>query len=182
MQQNTGFTLIELLIVALILGMIASVVVPQFNNSTDTARLNTARSTAANIQSAIEVYRARLRSYPQGTGTVCNTAPKIEGTDVADVAAGGTPDFKLFVAQLAFYSNDAGEVCATNTNHPHGPFIKLENGSLPANPVNGKNDIRFILPAYSGIGQAADSATRRSDSKGWVYDVSVGEFAAIDKP
>ena len=179
MKKNTGFTLIELLIVALILGMIASVVVPQFNDSTDTARLNTARSTAANIQSAIEVYRAKIRSYPQGTGTVCSSAtPKIGGTNVADTT---TADATFLTAQLAFYSDDTGQICSSNASHPHGPFMKLENGNLPANPVNASNAVLFIAAANAGIGAAASRA-ETGGTEGWVYDPSVGEFAAMSQP
>jgi len=62
--KRKGFTLVEILIVVVILGILAAIVVPQFAQATDDARLGNVRSQVQTLENQIELYRAREGSYP----------------------------------------------------------------------------------------------------------------------
>lgn len=59
-----GFTLIEIMVVVIILGLLASVVVPSVLDSLDTARINKARADMSGIQTALKRYRMDNFVYP----------------------------------------------------------------------------------------------------------------------
>ncbi|MEI7658032.1 MAG: prepilin-type N-terminal cleavage/methylation domain-containing protein [Phycisphaerae bacterium] len=60
-----GFTLVEILIVVVILGILASVVVPQFTNATSEATAGNLKAQLRSLQNQIELYAARNNgSYP----------------------------------------------------------------------------------------------------------------------
>ena len=55
-QKKDGFTFIEILIVVILLGIIATVVLPQLSASSEDAKLNTLKTNLNIIRSAIELY------------------------------------------------------------------------------------------------------------------------------
>jgi general secretion pathway protein G len=52
-QNQDGFTLIEILIVVILLGILATVIIPQVNVSIDDAKLNTLKTNLKRMRSAI---------------------------------------------------------------------------------------------------------------------------------
>lgn len=63
-QQARGFTLIEVMIVVVILGILASIVVPRIMDRPDDARMTKARTDIRGIGSALELYRLDNYNYP----------------------------------------------------------------------------------------------------------------------
>ncbi|TVQ55759.1 MAG: type II secretion system protein, partial [Phycisphaerales bacterium] len=63
-QSQRGFTLIEILIVVVILGILAGIVVGQFQTTTASSNASAAKSSLKVVRSQIELYR-----YSHGTPT-----------------------------------------------------------------------------------------------------------------
>lgn len=64
MNKQTGFSLIEIMVVVVILGILASIVVPKFMGRPDEARKVKAKQDVLSIQSALDLYKLDNGSYP----------------------------------------------------------------------------------------------------------------------
>ncbi|MBW7861115.1 MAG: type II secretion system major pseudopilin GspG [Rhodocyclaceae bacterium] len=65
-QAAHGFTLIEVMIVIVILGVLASLIVPRIMGRPDEARVVAARQDIASIAQALKLYKLDNRTYPTG--------------------------------------------------------------------------------------------------------------------
>ncbi len=63
-----GFTLIEILIVVVILGILASIVIPQFTNASDQAAVSQARTQLQSMRSQCQLFRAQKSYLPGDVG------------------------------------------------------------------------------------------------------------------
>jgi general secretion pathway protein G len=63
-RRQSGFTLIEVMVVVVILGILASIIVPKIMDKPDQARIVKARQDISAIQSALEMYRLDNYVYP----------------------------------------------------------------------------------------------------------------------
>ena len=82
MKKNQGgFTLVELLIVVIILGILAAIVIPQFNSAASESKESTIASNLATIRQSIELYQLQHNdSYPGATiVTQLTTATDVAG-------------------------------------------------------------------------------------------------------
>ena len=80
-SQKTGFTLIELMIVVVIMGMLASVVMPRIMNRPEQARRMKAKIDIRNIESALALFKTDTGCFPttsEGLDTLV-TDPGIKG-------------------------------------------------------------------------------------------------------
>lgn len=63
-MRRCGFTLVEILIVVVILGILAAVVVPQFSDASEGARVSATAANVRAVQDQIAMYQARNGVYP----------------------------------------------------------------------------------------------------------------------
>jgi general secretion pathway protein G len=93
-RKNSGFTLVEILIVVIILGILAAIVIPQFPEASNDARVSALVSDLQTVRSQVELYKVQHKdcfpgwngtTVPSGTAFVDDLTGK---TDI-DGAAGG---------------------------------------------------------------------------------------------
>jgi general secretion pathway protein G len=127
-RRTGGFTLVEILIVVIILGILASIVLPQFSNASVQARESTMKDILRFMRSEVMLYQAQH----------------------GDVAPG--PDAAGFSAQMTSYTDAAGNTSSTSSDvYKFGPYLS----QMPANPFNGKTTVTVVanggsLPAPDG--------------------------------
>ncbi|MGD8998849.1 MAG: type II secretion system major pseudopilin GspG [Granulosicoccaceae bacterium] len=63
-KRNRGFTLIEVMVVVVILGILASIVIPRVIDRPDEARVTKARQDILTLESALNLYRLDNHVYP----------------------------------------------------------------------------------------------------------------------
>jgi general secretion pathway protein G len=142
--RGDGFTLVELLIVITILGILATVVIPQFSNASVQAKENTLKDDLRYLRTQIVVYKAQHRDTPPGL----------------------TGDF---VQQMTKYTNEAGQTSGTaSTVFKFGPYFS----KMPKNPINDLDTVEFTtqdpLVADGGQGWKYNATTQQiiADSTG----------------
>jgi len=98
MQRKAGFTLIEVLLVVAILGILAAVVVGNFGNHGDNARIKATRASIAAIGTQIDVYQLDTGRYPSSLDNLLTSSgepnwngPYLRGGKDSIVDAWGTP-------------------------------------------------------------------------------------------
>ncbi|NOR42786.1 MAG: type II secretion system major pseudopilin GspG [Gammaproteobacteria bacterium] len=64
MKKQSGFTLIEIMVVVVIIGILASVVVPRIMDNPDKARTAKAKNDIRALESAMDLYRLDNFTYP----------------------------------------------------------------------------------------------------------------------
>ena len=86
--RKSGFTLVEILIVVIILGILAAIVIPQFTEASNDARVSSLVSNLQTLQSQCELYKVQHNDrYPwfdeTGALDIAGTNARLEGeTDV----------------------------------------------------------------------------------------------------
>ena len=161
-QEQNGFTLIEILIVVILLGILATVIIPQVSVSSDDAKMNTLKTNLSHMRGIIELYYYHHnKTYP---GVNDDDGDPAEDADDAE---------KGFKRQLLRYTDVTGdEDDEKDANHKFGPYIK--GGKLPTNPYNSKNDVKCDITTTDITVKAADGTT------GWKFYTKTGILMAND--
>lgn len=130
-RARRAFTLVEILIVVVILGILATIIIGAFANSTIEAGRNSLKSDLRAIRSALELYIAEHGSYPSGT---------------------------TIEQQLTQYTDASGATSITRTGtHTYGPYV-LQLPPLPVGVEKGNSGITS-LTYTAGFGWGYDPAT-----------------------
>jgi general secretion pathway protein G len=122
-MKRSAFTLVELLIVVIILGILAAVVIPQFTDASDDARLSSLTTNLQTIRGQIELFKIQHGAYPtnanfatdmtteaSGYGPYMQSIPNNPFNNKNDVgkkdAAAGATGWKYDEATGKFQAND----------------------------------------------------------------------------
>lgn len=148
-----AFTLIEILIVVVILGILATVVIPQFSNASKEARENTLKDELRYLRIQIAVFKAQHRDTPPGYPN-------------GDISAGATE--AAFLDQM---TKNTSEDCKTNATatatYKFGPYLS----KMPANPISGLSTIKLIA-------DADDIPAPDDTTYGWFYKPKTQQIVA----
>ena len=118
-RKNTGFTLVEILIVVIILGILAAIVIPQFTEASNDARVSALVSDLQTVRSQVELYKVQhLDNFPGWNSTTVVAAD--------------------FVADLTGKTDSAGDADGTL-----GPYLQ----KFPTNPFNSSAAVKVVTQA-----------------------------------
>ena len=116
--MKKAFSLVELMIVVAVLGILAAIIVPQFQTQATEAKEATAKSNLRTLRGAIELYTVQHNGIPPGYPNGDVTASPVE---------------QIFIWQLTMASNKSGQTANPGTaGFDLGPYIK----TFPKNPFN----------------------------------------------
>jgi general secretion pathway protein G len=109
-KPSAGFTLVELLIVVIILGILAAVVIPQFNNVTQETREAALTTDLRALRNAIDLYH-------------------IQHNDTFPGTIGGATNWANFITHMTTKTDVNGD-----PGTDKGPYLR---SGVPRNPFNG---------------------------------------------
>ena len=151
-SRRGGFTLVEILIVVVIMGILASIVIPQFAQSSDDARYSSTIQNLQTLRSQIDLYRNQHENkYP------------------GDVSNDG-----IFEKQMTLPTDETGTTSTAtdqgfgDPKFPYGPYI---TNRLPANPFNGSRKVHTVDQFGT-----APTVPPAADDPGWIYEIKSGRI------
>ncbi|HZZ71165.1 MAG TPA: type II secretion system protein [Pirellulales bacterium] len=149
-SRCAAFTLIEVLIVVMIMGIIASIIMPQMMSSALDSRDAALAHNLHILRNQIDLFKTQHNDNPPGLN-------------------GGTPE-----TQLMQYTNANGDTSATpDANHPLGPYFAERSLT---NPFNHASHWKLSAdPANETPDQALADA---GEVVGWFYNPASGQIAA----
>ena len=157
-----GFTLIELMIVVAIIGVLAAIGIPQYQNYTARAQATEGLTLAGGLKTALAEYYSVRGSFPSDGGSDSNAAI---GAEPADHIFGD------YVETVAASDDGLGTITATfNSGHHDGKFLQLKasvtDGAISYSCESDIQTSQRPSGCASGTATAVSSAAATATTKG----------------
>jgi general secretion pathway protein G len=143
MEKGNGFTLVEILIVVVILGILAAIVIPQFSNASEEAKLSSLVSDLQTIRSQVQLYKIQHNGTCPGTVsgvtfTQAMTGYTLVGGTLATTQAPGTGVYGPYLQKVPTnpFNDDSDVTAATGTpagDSSSGWYFNTTTGAFNAN-------------------------------------------------
>jgi len=149
--MKRAFSLVEMLIVVAILGILAAIVLPQFQSHSQEAREAAAKDNLRILRQQIELYAARHDGVPPG---------------YPDGDTSATPTWPLFFSHMLKATNASGQYADVGTpGYPLGPYLS----DVPLNPFQNSKLTQMI-------GNNEEFPAEAPDMFGWIYKPATKEI------
>ena len=156
-KAQQGFTLIELMIVVAIIGILAAVAIPAYQDYVVKAKLSKVQSTIDPVKTALALYYQENGSFPNAT--IASTAPSATGNlwDSIGIKVG---EVITTIAESPTITVDG----ATNSGStPPTVIIVLNLDKIKANTIDGKHLDLVGTPGSTAITWSCATSTNVTD-------------------
>jgi prepilin-type N-terminal cleavage/methylation domain-containing protein len=151
-MKKNGFTLVELMIVVTILGILAAIVIPEFQGHAAESRESAVKSSLHTVRCQIELYKMQHNNLNPG---YFNATFQTSAGMLADQFTGTSQ--LTGMAQASKTPSDP---------YLYGPYLM----QLPVNPFNNLNTITIVPDGTTDFSSVAN------DTSGWLYNKATATF------
>ena len=131
MNAQKGFTLIELMIVIAIIGILAAIAIPQYQNYVGRSNIAAAVQTISANKTGLEEYVMEYGEFPDGTTEPKAAVPATDTEPAKPAIRGERPE------DLGIVSPSFGKITLKNLNDGAGAITLTFTTGNPG--INGKN-------------------------------------------
>ena len=148
--MKKAFTLVEVLIVVSILGILAAITVPQFQNHIQQAKESAAKDNLRILRNAIEHYTLEHNDTPPG---------------YVNGSFGGNSTIMIQLLLCSDLNGNSNGSITKSGNYLYGPYIK----NIPENPFTGE----VTITSYP---DNMDMPTEATGDFAWIYKPSTKDL------
>lgn len=162
MKNNRGFTLIELMIVVSIIGILAAIAYPSYQDSILKGRRAQARTALLELQQQQERYMTQFNCYLPFSTNTAFTASASVGCDNTSATKPSNVPFKVFAGENVSQATYRLSASACTTSNGSSSIAITECIQLTATPVH--NDPRVGDLTINSHGVKSCSGTMKSSN------------------
>jgi len=138
--MKKGFTLIELLVVVLIIGILASIGIPQYFKAVERSRVTEATNAFANIKNSQERFFSRMNVYTNSWDDLDITMKNVGGNGL-DCAGTGGCLLKSYNVQITANTQTSYVISATRRDNVNRYGAYTINFTGPSGDLSCSNEL-----------------------------------------